>query len=395
MSAKKFLVKNSRLVLKDNIYSGRVFIEDGIITVIEKEQDGYQKNIDDYQIIDGNNHYLSPGFFEVHFHGQGGFNLENVDNQQDKENIQNLDNFLKKQGVNTYLPTFTYNEIAIEKCVHFFEELNLFQYRIPGIYIEGPFISHEKKGALTESSIKEVNEQSLQDLKKFNNKISNKIKMLTIAPEKEEIEKVFDFCHSEQIIISLGHSNTSLKSALSSIQKISGKSSFINMTHLFNAMSSISHRDSGLATVPFLNENIFFEVITDGVHIQDEILMMIEKNLNKEKMIIVSDSTSSAGCPSGHYQHLGREIVSSEKGVFYKQNESLFVGSKATLSECLNYYIQNTNCAVHEVIAMVTKNPAELFRINDRGSIAVGKKADLILLDQNMKCVENLFDKLN
>ena len=391
----RFSIINSRIVSLEGIYQGRVFIENGLIVSIEKELQGYQKKLDGYQIIDAKNHFLSPGFFEIHFHGQGGFNLENINNQQDKENISNLDDFLKKQGINTYLPTFSYNEIAIEKCVQFYEELNLFENRVPGIYIEGPFISHQKKGALEEGYIKKINKRELSDFEKFYSKIGNRIKMLTIAPEKENAEQIFDFCQKKNIIISFGHSNCFLKEAQNFIHHLikKGRNKFINLTHLFNAMSPIKHRNSGLAALPFIDENVFFEVITDGVHIQDEILIMIEKNLNKEKMIIVSDSTASAGCPSGHYQHLGKEIISNEEGVFYKENKNLFVGSKATVSQCLKYFIENANCPVHEAVVMVTNNPAKLLQLEDRGSIEIGKKADLILLDGNMNCIENFWDR--
>lgn len=399
----KAVIFSSRIIFPDGISEGRVFVENGKISAIENKQQGYQKNTDGYQVIDTKNNYLSPGFFEIHFHGQGGFNLENINNLQDQNNLSSLDDFLKEKGINTYLPTFSYNEVAIEKCVSIFEELNLFNDRIPGIYIEGPFISPEKKGALEKEYIKEVKPEELEQFKNFYHKIGNRIKMLTIAPEKENVSELYDFCQQQNIIISFGHSNCLLEDAKKSLEKInlnknSTHKNFINLTHLFNAMSPIKHRGAGLATLPFINEDVFFEVITDGIHIQDEILEMIQKKLNRQKMIVVSDSTSCAGCPSGNYQHLGKKIISDEEGVFYEENglpnRNLFVGSRATLSECLNYFVNQTECEIHEAIAMVTNNPANLLNLQDRGEILVGKKADLILLNDKMECVDNLFDLL-
>ena len=375
-----YLIKRAKIVLKDEVLYGDLLVEEGKIS-------NFCENISaDYPEFDAKGNFLCPGLFEIHIHGQGGISFEDLEDKENGTEILQIHQSLQSNGVNTYLPTFTCTEDKISLCMKFFNEFGLFDYYIPGIYIEGPYISPEKKGALPLSSIKNPIDD-YEYIEHLWNRFEKRIKILTFAPELKGIEKVIEFMLKNGIIPSIGHSNGTYKDCQKflHIEKL-------NMTHLFNAMTQLTHRGTGIAMTPFLNQEVFFEIITDGIHLDDSIVSMVAKHLSKQRQIIISDSSSAAGCPYGKYRHLGSEVISKKEGVFYKDS-SIFVGSNKTVNECMKHYQSLTNTPMYEVIRMVTYNPAQLLGLSDRGEIAVSKKADLILLDKEMKCVHNFLTK--
>ena len=281
-------ITNANIILEeDSVIFGTVIIKDGIITNISDQSIKSSTSSHDAQ---GN--FLSPGLFETHIHGQDGISLEDVEN---KEDIKKFHKSLQKNGVNTYLPTFACNEKAILKCLDFFDELQLFN-SIPGIYIEGPFISPQKKGALNPDFIKDPDTQ-IHYMEELWQKTKGRIKMMTFAPELKGAKKLVDFLLEKKIIPSIGHTAGTYNDA-----KKFTHIKHLNITHLYNAMTPISHRDSGIAITPFLEKDIFFELITDGLHVDNDVVNMTYKSLNKDRMTIISDASSAAGCPYGEYK---------------------------------------------------------------------------------------------
>ena len=378
MNTKNLLIKNAKIVLLDKILNGDLLIKDGKVAQISESIEASS-----VEIYDAKGFYLTPGLFEVHIHGQGGGSFQDL--SEDGREINVIHESLKKNGVNSYLPTFSCDEVAIEKAVRFLEKEDFFDYAVPGIYIEGPFISKAKKGALGDDTVKSP-DKDFDYLKKLNDLTHQKIKMMTVAPELPEVEKVFDFLVKNNIVPSIGHTSGSYQDAAKWVEQIEK----MNITHLYNAMTGISHRNPGVALVPFLHKNIFFELITDGIHVEKEILQMTLAGVNADRLIVISDSASAAGCPYGEYLHLGERVVSREEGVFYKDNPDVFVGSRLTLNECLSYIYKNSDMSFSKVIQSATYNPALLFGLDkERGSIQIGKKADLVLLNEEFECQKN------
>ena len=377
---KNYLIKNAHICLISEVIKGDLLVQND--TIVEISPNILPSN--NIPIIDAKDAYVAPGLFEVHIHGQGGSSFQDLESEKDIETIHNS---LKKNGVNTYFPTFSCVEYQIVSCVNYLEKTNLFDYSIPGIYIEGPFISPQKKGALGENTIKSPT-KDFTYMQEIWEKTNKHIKIMTFAPELDGVEKIFSFMLKHNITPSIGHSN----GLFSDAKKFLKPNTKIGITHLYNAMTQLTHRQPGLALIPYLYRQTFYELITDGIHVDKEILKMTYNNLPGEHCIVISDSTSAACCQYGNYRHLGEEVVSKPEGVFYK-DQDIFVGSNKTVNECLEFYKKTNNIPMHKLVTMATYNPAKLLNLDEtRGKIELGRKADLIIIDENFKCIKNLIN---
>ncbi len=361
------IIKNGKIILPDKIVEDHYLrIENRVIKEISKNYDEHE-NCD---IIDAGNNYVSPGFFDTHIHGAGSSGFETPD----KDLFAGLCHFLLEKGVTTFLPTILCNEDYIKTLARNINANPEFKKRIPGIYIEGPFVNPDMKGGINS---KYIMKPDIEYLKRIIDLSEGLLKIMTIAPELGGIELIIDFLLDHNIIPSFGHSNTTLDNALL-------KNRVKNITHLFNAMSGISHKDPGLAALPFINKNIFVEVNGDGIHLNNQIIKMCFDNLNHDKIIFITDAVISAGTPfkNGFYD-TDKEIVSSERGVRYKENDVL-IGSSFLIPDVLRNLAKITNADMSEIIKTVTLNPAKLLSANKEvGSIEIGKKADIVIFDDD------------
>jgi N-acetylglucosamine-6-phosphate deacetylase len=368
-----YRITNGRIILKDSILDHHdLVVENNIITAITQDPDKYRN----LETIDADRAYISPGFVEQHFHGCGTYGFDILA----ESDLYHIIDFLKARGINTFVPTFQWNEKVVNDVAGRIKESAFLQYYIPGIYIEGPFISKEKKGGISADYIRDPD---LELLKKIIHDTRGLLKLMTIAPEKEGSRELFDCLNQNGIVPCFGHSNCEIKDVFLTDQYKT------SVTHLFNAMSPVSHQKSGLAMFPFLNRNTFFELNGDGVHVNDEAMKICYSNLNKERLILTSDAVVSAGLEYGEYISYSRPIVSNEKGVRYKENHVL-MGSNLLVNDILKRFIRLTGAPVWEAVRFVSYNPCVLLGIDDRrGSIETGKEADLILLDQDYNVIRN------
>jgi N-acetylglucosamine-6-phosphate deacetylase len=151
-------------------------------------------------------------------------------------------------------------------------------------------------------------------------------------------------------------------------------------------MSGISHKSPGLAALPFIDKEIFAEVNGDGVHIDNQIIKMCFENLNPDRIISITDAVISAGLPYGDYLYdTDKKVTSSERGVRYQKNDVL-IGSSHMIPDVLRNLKKNTNATLNKLINSVSINPARMLSLDDdRGSIETGKKADLVIFDDNFR----------
>ncbi len=368
----KTIIKNGKILLPEKVIEDHfLIIENNIIKDISKDFN----RLDDYQIIDAGGHYVSPGFFDTHIHGAGKGVFETVNHDMFSE----IFDILINNGITTVLPTLLCNESHIKNVVKNINSHPELKNRIAGIYIEGPFVNKEKKGGINPSYIKKPD---LDYLKKIIDISEGYLKMMTIAPELEGIDLIIEHLLENNIIPALGHSMSSLSTARS-------KKGVKNITHLFNAMSGISHKIPGLAALPFVDKNIFVEINGDGVHIDNQILKMCYDHLNPGRIISITDAVISAGLPYGNYLYdTDKKVTSSERGVRYVKNDVL-IGSVFLIPDVLRNLKKNTNASLTQLINSVSLNPAKMLSLdNHRGSIEKGKRADLVIFDEEFKIRE-------
>jgi N-acetylglucosamine-6-phosphate deacetylase len=312
---------------------------------------------------------------ELHFHGVGDFSVD----LEDDALLEKISAELASRGTAAFLPGFAWDEAIVGRCVRQILRHPPLRDRVPGIYLESPFVSLEKRGGIHPRCVRKPDADLL---KRILDLCQGTLRLMTVAPELEGIDRIIDLLFENGVIPCMGHSNASARQGLETARR--GK---MGMTHLFNAMSPISHKDPGIALVPFLDRDIHFELNGDGVHVAPEILRFCYQSLNRERMILISDAVISAGKGHGRYPFFGRTVVSDAKGVRCAETGTL-VGSNLLILDVVRNFIAVTGAAPAEAMRMATLNPCRFLGLDGaRGSIAAGKRADLVLLDRELRVV--------
>ena len=292
-----------------------------------------------------------------------GEKIKNEDGQKDNED--NIEAKLQNIEGGASVPLKTTTEIKNKKRADFV-----------GINMEGPFISPAKKGAQDERNIIPCNEEIAQ---KFLDASDNLVKFIGIAPEESENTISFIKNMKDKVNISLAHTNADYESA-----KAAFDAGANHAVHLFNAMPAFTHREPGVVGAVSDSEHVMAEIICDGVHIHPSMVRAAFKMMGAERMIFISDSMRATGMPDGQYTLGGLDVkVRGNRATLV--SDGALAGSVTNLADCMRTAITKMGIPLETAIACATKNPAISLGIYDeRGSIRVGKKADIVLLNKDL-----------
>ncbi len=342
------------------IQSGSILIEGEKIKRVG--QFGDSKIPPNTRIFNFKSRIAVPGFIDIHLHGGGG--VEFTDSSAESI-IAALKAHLKN-GTTSLLPTLmTASHEQILDTIRTFLEIQKATPDIPdiiGLNLEGPYISKEKKGVQRTQYIRRP---SLAEMKEYIKASQGSIRIVTVAPEIDGISAFIRFLTEQNIIPSAGHTNASFEQTQQAI-----KAGVMMATHLFNAMRGIAHREPGAAGALLLNDEVYAEVVADGIHIHPSILSLIERAKPLEKIILVTDATRFYGI---------------KEGPSYSKEGKLF-GSNTALDLALKHMTRFTGMKFIQALRTVTTNPARLLKIEDRkGSLKKGCDADIIILDKEYK----------
>jgi N-acetylglucosamine-6-phosphate deacetylase len=366
----KILLKNAKLPGNNPPGSLKnIFIEDGDIVQISGVNKRASKSID----LKGRE--LLPGFIDFHNHGAVGIDV----NSTDQKGLIKIGKFLVKQGVTGWLPTLVPDSNEnYQKVINAINELMKIQDDLPiarvlGVHYEGVFANKKMCGALRPEYFK-----SFEPEKEFNElpKLTRGIHLTTLAPEIENGIELIKELVKRNWIISIGHSNADydiLEEALANGAR--------HLTHFFNAMTGLHHRNLGVAGWALTNNEVTFDIIADGIHIHPKMLKFAISTKTAEKVSLISDSISPTGSGDGDFEIWG-EKISVRNGKTQNEKGSI-AGSVITM---LDAFQQMLSLGFSEITVskMASLNPAKLLGIDkDYGSIDVGKRADLVVIDEN------------
>jgi N-acetylglucosamine-6-phosphate deacetylase len=323
---------------------------------------------------------------ELHIHGCGEAGVEESVGRP--EILEHTARFLSAYGINTFLPTLPCSEDAVEALAGILESNPKLRERIPGIYVEGPFVNPDKRGGISPSLIRKPD---LGILDRIIDLGGGYVRLMTVAPELPGANRVIDRLLERGIVPCLGHSDCTAAEALSVMRRAGGrKPARFNVTHLFNGMSGISHKRPGLAAVPFLEEECFFELNGDGIHVADEVLSMVSRHLRKDRMILISDAVVSAGLEYGDYSYFGNQVISDEQGVRYADN-GVLIGSNRLIPGVCSHFSRAAGWSAAEVLPLITENPRRLLGLGESCAVRPGMKADLIAIDDSWDVLFNFW----
>ncbi len=367
------LIKNVKIITPYEVLIGfGVKIKDNKIIDINLEE-----LLEDSgeEVIDGGGRYLSPGFIDIHNHGNSGYDVMN----STEEALDKMGEFHISNGVTSYLGTIitsSYDDMikAMENIAAYKNKDNI--SNILGIHLEGPFFDIGKKGAQPEEFIRLPN---LQDIENMILISKGKMKMVSLAPELKGALQVIQKLKENNIAVAMAHTNSTFESAKRGIDF-----GITIATHLYNGMRSFSHREPGVIGASLTDDRVYCELIYDRIHLHDGAVEIALKMKGYDKIILVSDAMMAAGLDDGEYL-LGNQKVYVKEGAARLASGNL-AGSTLNLHDAVFNMVNFLDIPIHEIIKMASLNPAKAINEDKRrGSIEIGKIADLIIFDENIK----------
>jgi N-acetylglucosamine-6-phosphate deacetylase len=354
-----------------------VVIEDGqmasISTRAAKEGPG------EGQVLDFPGAMLGPALFDVHIHGAKGHDVM----EATPAALDAMGSFLASRGTGSYLATTMtapLNDIlwslsGLAKLLG--RPAVAGQARAIGIHLEGPFLSHPKRGAQPEEHLLAPD---IATFDRFFEAAEGRIRLMTLAPELPGAVELAAHATARGVRVSLGHSNATAAETRAAIA--AGAAS---ATHTFNAMRPLDHREAGILGTVLTCDTLFAELICDGVHSVREMAKLWWKAKGQERAILVTDAMSATGMPDGEYM-LGGTPVQVANG--RATTGDTLAGSVLTLDRGLANFVEFTGAPLEQALRLATVNPAAMTGLSDQaGSVAVGQLASLVAVDRAGKLV--------
>jgi N-acetylglucosamine-6-phosphate deacetylase len=353
------------------IHRPLVTIEDGHIESIAGGESGEQPR--GAEVLDFPGATLGPAFFDVHFHGAAGHDVM----EATPAALGAIGAFLATCGTGGFLATTVTAPLdatlkAVAGLAMLIERGSIAgQARPIGIHLEGPFLSHAKRGVQPAAYLLTPD---IQIFDKLYDAGEGHVRLMTLAPELPGAAELAAHATKRGVRISVGHSNATAAETRSVID-----AGAISATHTFNAMRPLDHREPGILGTVLTTDSLFAELICDGIHVAPEMVKLWDRAKGPGRGILVTDAMSAAGMPDGVYT-LGGFAVQVDKG--RAMADGVLAGSVLTLDRALANFIRFTGATVENGLRLLTANPAAMTGLAQQvGSIQVGRAADLVAVD--------------
>lgn len=319
------------------------------------------------------NHLILPGFVDLQVNGAFG-----VDVATQPERLGELSRKLLSTGTTSYLPTVISSPRPLYR-----ETLptlsGLINSGVPGaeplgVHLEGPFVSTKRRGAHPEAHVSSPDAALLSELLDL-----APVRLLTLAPELEGTAELARAATERGVVVSAGHSDASFEVAYAALD-----GAVAGVTHLFNGMSPLSHREPGLPGATFAHPRVVCGLIADGLHVHPEVVSMAFRMLGPDRIHLVTDAIAAAGMGEGEYLLATRRTHLGGDGV-PRLEDGTIAGSVLTMNNAFRNVLAFTGCTVPEAARMVAATPARLVGERDRkGRLAPGYEADVTVLGPDL-----------
>ena len=330
-------------------------------------------------VLDGKGAYAIPGLIDLHFHGCRGFDF--CDDSM--EAIEKMAEYEASVGVTAIapatmtLPVPKLNSILRTAARYKKEISDEGRAGLVGINMEGPFISPVKSGAQDGKYIIPCDETIC---KSFLDASEGLVKFVGIAPESSENSLSFIREMKDRVHVALAHTNADYSTALAAFEAGAD-----HLVHMYNAMPPFAHREPGVIGAALDSLQVMCEIICDGMHVHPSAIRAAFRMMGGERMILISDSMRGTGMPDGRYTLGGQEVdVKGRRATLVKDGS--LAGSVTNLADCLRAAVRKAGIPLETAVNCATQNPAKALGILDQyGTIEAGKKADVVLLDEELE----------
>lgn len=362
------------------IKRGKVVVDGGKIAAI-----GNAEDIDTPKgcgVIDAEGMILTPGFVDLLVHGGGGCGFADMS----MEAVENISQFFFKHGTTGLLAALYSKQEAeliadVDRIADFCE--GAIGSNVWGIHLEGPFINKEQHGAMNQDYLWQPD---VEKWKRVFAASRGYVKLMTIAPELDGVDKVMREAATNGVVLSIGHSLATYQDVLNAIDNGAA-----HVTHMFNAMKPFHHRHPGVITGALLHNELKLELIADGIHVHPAVMKLIYRVKGEGGIILISDAIRACGMPDGEYTFMDQSIFVKEKRAYLK--DGTLAGSTLTMEEAVKNMVKLVDVPLTDAVRMASLNGAKVLGLENRkGILAVGKDADLVLLNQDFEVQMTIYE---
>ena len=328
---------------------------------------------------------LAPAFFDVHFHGAAGHDVM----EATPEALAAIGSFLPQHGTATYLATTVTAPLdatlrAVSGLAKLISRPDLLPgagntARPVGIHLEGPFLSHERRGV---QPAEHLLAPDIAIFDRLYEAAEGHVKLMTLAPELPGAVELAAHATARGVRVSLGHSDATAAQARAAVA-----AGAVSATHIYNAMRPLDHREPGILGVALTEDRLYAELICDGIHVAPDTVRLWWKAKGAQRGILVTDAMSATGMPDGEYQ-LGGFPVQVANGCATARG--VLAGSVLTQDRALSNFLQFTGAPLEQAIRLLTANPAQMTGTN--AQLAVGAPADMVAVDPNGRLIATILE---
>lgn len=366
----KTLLKNAMLAGEPN-RTVSVLVDDGIIVEI-----GGAASDSGAKVVDANGCFLLPGFVDLHIHGAVGVDV----NAADRDGLMEVAAFLARNGVTSWVPTLVPDsDENYRRVIGEIDALMDLQNGKPvaqavGVHYEGVFANEKMCGALRPQYFKKGGQWAVVGVQLP--RLKRGIHMTTLAPEVEACVESIKGMVKEGWVASIGHTRADVN-----MLDAAFAAGARHMTHFFNAMTGVHHREVGVAGWGLSNPDVTFDIIADGVHVNPDMLKLACRAKSADSVSLISDSVSPTGLGDGEFEIWGEKVSVKDRKT---QNErGSIAGSVITMHDAFRRML-GLGFSVAETSTMASRNPSRVLGMDNLiGSVEIGKRADLVGIDDD------------
>lgn len=354
-----------------------VYIKNDKIADVYSEQRFLQKKFSPkVKIINVNGAYVAPGFIDTHIHGIGGFSADDADSKS----ILKMSDILASYGVTSFIPTIgaTPEKQLMPKIKAVLKAMGREKgAHILGIHLEGPFLSPERIGGQEQEGISPVD---LAYMERIYKTAKGKIINMTVAPELKGMRDLALYCIEKGIILQAGHTNATYDQMIEGMQ-----ANIMHVTHMFNAMRPLHHREPGTVGAALTHPEISCEIIGDGVHVNPNLIQLLMKSKPLSQLVLITDSLkyAKAEIPADADFYFDQ--------CFKRKADNVIIGSGITMLDGFKNLV-SYGIPPEKAIRMASVNPAKIMQQPHKGLIIPGYDADLVVFNQDFDIIHTIID---